>query len=610
MQSFARIDYVMRKSCHNLGRVSPTLTWHDGAFLKHGVPHRILSGSIHYFRIHPDQWEDRLQRVAATGFNTIDTYVAWNFHERDEGSPNFTGPRDLARFVAVAGDLGLDVIVRPGPYICAEWTNGGLPSWLTARTRAPRSSDPVYQDAVARWFDNLLPRLVPLQAAHGGPVVAVQVENEYGSYGDDAAHLDWLRQGLLDRGVTELLYTADGPTEVMLDAGMVEGTLAAATFGSRAAEAEALLASRRPGEPFLCAEFWNGWFDHWGENHHVRSPESAAATLREIIDLGGSVSVYMAHGGTNFGLWAGSNHDGRRVQPTVTSYDSDAPIGEDGRVSEKFSLYREILAPASGRTVESLPALPPTGARHAFTSVQLSPGADLLSLVARGPSARAAAPLSFEELSIDAGLVTYRSSVTLPSHDVHLTVRGLHDRAYVFLDGRALSMLERDDAEPAVLTLPGLGRVAELTLVVEALGRVNYGPLLGEHKGILGGVQVDRRLVHGWDHHLAPLDRWEAPDLNGAPRADLDVEAPADGWLAVPGDGDRFVWLNGTLLGRLWSRGPQRRLYAPAPLWRPGTNRIAVLDLTHPATHVEVHPDPDFGPTEEYVETLPTGVEN
>ncbi|MFE6649878.1 beta-galactosidase family protein, partial [Nocardioides sp. NPDC057772] len=383
--------------------MSPILTWRDSEFLKHGVPHRILSGSIHYFRIHPDLWEDRLQRVAATGFNTIDTYVAWNFHEPDEGSADFTGPRDLARFLTVAGDLGLDVIVRPGPYICAEWTNGGLPSWLTARTRAPRSTDPVYQDAVAGWLDVLLPRLVPLQAAHGGPVVAVQVENEYGSYGDDAAHLAWLRQALLDRGVTELLYTADGPTEVMLDAGMVDGTLAAATFGSRATEAHAMLASRRPGEPFLCAEFWNGWFDHWGENHHVRSPASAAATLREIVDLGGSVSVYMAHGGTNFGLWAGSNHDGRRIQPTVTSYDSDAPVGEDGRVSEKFELYREILAPATGRTVEALPALPPTPARQAFSSAPVSPGADLLSLVTRGPGVRAAGPLSFEQLGVDAG---------------------------------------------------------------------------------------------------------------------------------------------------------------------------------------------------------------
>ncbi len=180
-----------------------------------------------------------------------------------------------------------------------------------------------------------------------------------------------------------------------------------------------------------------------------------------------------------------------------------------------------------------------------------------------------------------------------------------HDRAYVFLDGDPLGTLERDDAEPAVLTLPGLGRAADLTLVVEALGRVNYGPLLGEHKGILGGVQVDRRLVHGWAHHLAPLDRWD--DLDGLPHADLDVEAPADGWLAVPGDGDRYVWLNGTLLGRLWARGPQRRLYAPAPLWHAGANRIAVLDLTDAASHVEVHPDPDFGPSEEYVESLPTG---
>lgn len=204
--------------------------------------------------------------------------------------------------------------------------------------------------------------------------------------------------------------------------------------------------------------------------------------------------------------------------------------------------------------------------------------------------------------------MTYRSSVTLLTHEVQLTVRGLHDRAYVFLDGRVLGLLERDDAEAAVLTLPGLGTAAELTLVVEALGRVNYGPLLGEHKGILGGVQVGRRLVHSWDHHVAPLDRWDGNDLDAVAHAVIEVDGPADGWLAVRGDGDRFVWLNGTLLGRLWTRGPQRRLYAPAPLWQAGANQVAVLDLTHRATYVEVHPDPDFGPTEEYIESLPTGL--
>ncbi|GMA31211.1 hypothetical protein GCM10025875_12030 [Litorihabitans aurantiacus] len=272
-----------------LSAPSPTLTWSANRFHRDGEEVQILSGSVHYFRVHPDQWRDRLQRVKDLGLNTVDTYIPWNFHQpHEDRAPDFTGWRDVERFVRIAGDLGLDVTVRPGPYICAEWSNGGLPAWLTGRGLPLRTPEESFLAPVRAWFSHLVPRLAALQANRGGPIVAVQVENEFGSFGDDRRYPVALAELLRENGITELLFTADGGTELMLDAGAVDGVLTALTLGSRAGAARRLVRARRADEPFLVAEFWNGWFDHWGRPHHVRSPASAAETLAEIVDDGGA----------------------------------------------------------------------------------------------------------------------------------------------------------------------------------------------------------------------------------------------------------------------------------------------------------------------------------
>ncbi|MGP3961172.1 glycoside hydrolase family 35 protein [Nonomuraea sp. 3N208] len=569
------------------------LTWRGRRLYRHGVPHRILSGGLHYFRVHPDLWRDRIRRLADLGLNAVDTYVAWNFHQpREDGVPRFDGWRDVERFIRMVGEEGLDVVVRPGPYICAEWSNGGLPSWLTGRDVTIRSSDPAFTAAVGRWFDELIPRIAALQAAEGGPVVAVQVENEFGSFGDDHAYLRWNREALTVRGIRELLFTADGPTELMQDGGTLPGTLAAVTLGSKPDVARRLLAERRPDEPFVVAEFWNGWFDHWGERHHVRGADSVVHALEEIIADGGSVSIYMAHGGTNFGLWAGANEQEGRLQPTVSSYDSDAPVAEDGTLTAKFFAVREVLgARGPVRMPVRMPTLPPA-------RVPLVHRADLLAglRAVPAPTSTGPRPASFEQLGLDAGMVLHTAHPRIPAGEHRLVLTDVRDRALVFGDDTVLGVVDSGDQE---LPLRGTGDVVRLEVLVENLGRVNYGPGIGRHKGLLGPVLVDRRSVQGWDSTPIALQEWSDAELAravaagpatthaGFAVATMHVDTPADTFLALPGSSRGLVWVNGFLLGRYWEIGPQVTLYCPAPLLRVGENVVTVLEL---------------GPSEEYVE--------
>ena len=556
----------------------------------------MLSGAIHYFRVHPDQWEDRLRRLAAMGANTVDTYIAWNFHEETEGERRFDGWRDLPRFIELAGEVGLDVLLRPSPYICAEWSNGGLPAWLTARVRAIRTSEPEFLAAVDAWFAELLPRIAPLQAANGGPIIAVQIENEYGSFGSDQAYLDHQRDSLRAHGIVEMLTTADGITADMLRHGSVEGALPTFTFGTGVAKAQELVPE---GAALICSELWGGWFDHWGEQHHVRSVESMIGTVDELLAAGGSVSLYMAHGGTNFGLWNGSNWDGI-LQPTVTSYDSDAPIGEDGTLGAKFDALRASFTPFhEGR---ELPAVPPAPRFLAEQTVPLTAEVSLVEALRSLPAGSPAPqPLTFEDLGVAEGVVVYEATTDIPA-GATFTIDGLHDRASVFVNGQRIATLARDGQTSTVIEQGA--RAAVITIAVENLGRINYGPFIGERKGILHGARLGNRFINGWTHRVLPLDEWRprgAAGADGTASAIIDTTEQADAWLAFPGGGKGMVWLNGFLLGRYWEAGPQVTLYAPAPLWRVGRNEVRVLDLDRLGDTVEVRNRPEFGATEEFI---------
>lgn len=581
------------------------LTVEGGQYLRDGQPHQVISGAIHYFRIDPSLWRDRLLRLRALGLNTVETYVAWNLHERTRGQFDFTGPRDLAAFVTLAGELGLDVIVRPGPYICAEWDFGGLPAHLLTEPMDLRTSDPRYLAHVDRWLDAIVPVIAPLQATHGGPVVAVQVENEYGSFGSDKAYLEHVRAGLVARGIDVLLLTTDGGGADWQANGTLPGVLTTATFGSRVEESFGHLRAVQPEGPDTCMEYWHGWFDHWGEEHHTRDAAEAAAVLEEMLARGASVNLYMAHGGTNFGLWNGCNQADGKLQPTTTSYDYDAPVGEAGECGVKFEAFRAVITRHTGATPDAPPPLPARlqPAASGITAwAALLDHLDLFDEPVTSPH-----PAWQEDLGADHGLVHYRGSTWVPPEGRDLVLVDLHDRATVLVDGAYRATLDRNDGEVRLPLLPRPDATPlDIDLVVENQGRTNFGPAVGERKG-LGGVRLGDRWIHGWSSRALRIDadgwtdgvRW-APDRPATQgpvlaRTTVEVDAPADGFLALPGWGKGFVWLNGRLLGRYWEVGPQVTLYAPGAWWRAGTNEVVVCELLAPGDVVEVRDTPELG---------------
>ncbi|MEU6823167.1 beta-galactosidase family protein [Streptomyces atriruber] len=557
-----------------------------------GRPVRLLSGALHYFRVHEAQWGHRLAMLRAMGLNCVETYVPWNLHEPRPGT--YRDVEALGRFLDAAHEAGLWAIVRPGPYICAEWENGGLPHWLTGAVGArARTRDEEYLGHVSRWFRRLLPQVVARQQHLGGPVIMVQVENEYGSYGSDGVYLRRLADLLLAEGVEVPLFTSDGPEDHMLTGGSVPGILATANFGSGARAGFGTLRRHRPKGPLMCMEFWCGWFDHWGTDHVVRDAEDAAAALREILECGASVNLYMAHGGTNFAGWAGANrgggslHDGE-LQPDVTSYDYDAPVDEFGRATPKFWAFRKVLAPYASAPLPEPP--PPPPALEAPASAALTEWCPLDAVLAAlgGPESEHAVPPTFEDLDVDRGLVRYAVTVPGPREPYPLRVRGLRDRAVVYVDGARAGVLT--EGTPTVPE-PVAGH-ARVELWVESLGRVNYGPRTGERKGITGGILHERQYLHGVRARALRLDAFDVPSAvravpaagagEGRPglyRGTVEVDSPGDAALELPGWTRGFVWVNGFNLGRYWSAGPQTTLYVPGPVLRAGANEVWVLEL-------------------------------
>ena len=499
-----------------MSQVSPgSFAIGESDFLLNGRPFRVLAGAIHYFRVHPDHWADRIHKAKLMGLNTIETYVAWNAHSPQRGDFDTAGQLNLARFLDLIAAEGMYAIVRPGPFICAEWDNGGLPGWLFADPAVGvRRNEPLYMSAVAEYFEQLLPIVASRQIDRGGPVILVQIENEYGAYGDDKDYLRALVALNRAGGITVPLTTIDQPTDQMLADGSLPELHKTGSFGSRATERLAVLRRHQSTGPLMCAEFWNGWFDHWGAHHHTTSAEDSARELDDLLATGASVSLYMFTGGTNFGFTNGANDKGV-FQPTVTSYDYDAPLSESGEVTAKYLAFRAVLAKyaaapgaagadaARESTVPAaaLPPLPaPASPAPAFDvvldeSVSLW---DALPELADTSVGWAAELPSMDALGQYTGFALYRSRLT-PGARV-LSFAEVRDRAQVFVDGTAVGVLQRDHHDRSLSLPPG----ERVDLLVEDQGRVNYGPRIGEDKGLIGPATLDGVDLADWQ--VLPLD--------------------------------------------------------------------------------------------------------
>jgi beta-galactosidase len=577
-------------------------------FLLDGEPHRVLSGAIHYFRVHPDHWADRIRKARLMGLNTIETYVAWNLHAPEPGAWDTAGRLDLERFLRTVADERMHAIVRPGPYICAELDNGGLPTWLFADPAVGvRRHEPAFLDAVGTYLDRVLGIVVPLQIDRGGPVVLVQVENEYGAYGDDAEYLDALTDRIRAAGVTVPLTTVDQPQPWMLRNGSRPGLHRTASFGSRALERLATLREHQPTGPLMSSEYWDGWFDSWGDFHHTTSAEESAADLDALLGTGASVNLYMFHGGTNFGLTSGANDRGV-FRPIVTSYDYDAPLDEAGRPTAKYWAYRDVIARHAPVPDERPADAPPAETGESV----LTHGLPFLAALTALPPVETAELPTFATTRPDATMLVHETALHRDAPSV-LRLDGVRDRVHVLADGRRVGILSREFGESVIALPPVAGG---LVLIVESQGRVNYGPRIGEDKGVVGGATLDGEPLTGWrttalreaDLRALSADaRAFAPlgdDATALPgpvfaRAEFAVSEPGDRFLDTTGWGKGIAWVNGFCLGRYWSRPPQRTLYVPGPVLRPGANELVVLELDGaPTVRVRFAADADLGPVD------------
>ena len=543
---------------------------------------RVISGEMHYPRIPREYWRDRLRMARAMGLDTISTYVFWNRHECVRGVYDFDGDNDVAAYLRCAQEEGLDVILRPGPYVCAEWDFGGLPAWLLQDGAAIRTAHESYMQPVRAWLKRLGEELAPLQRVHGGPIAAVQLENEYGAFGNDRLYLQALRDALVSAGFGESpLFTIDQPKD--LAAGSIDELPVAATFapGNPSAEFERVRALRS-NAPLLAGEYWAGWFDHWGEPHHRLDDEMQARDLEWMLRKGCSVNIYMFHGGTNFGFWNGANSsESHPYEPTTTSYDYDAALDEAGRPTRKFQLFREVIAAECERELPSVPPAPATGAIPPFTLTQSC--ALLASDLGNGIHVERPAPM--EAFGQSFGYILYRTTLDGPI-DGEIEIDAVRDYAVIAIDGAVVARLDRRLGESRTRICCAKAR-ARLDILVENGGRINYGPDLPfERKGVTRAVRLDGGELLEWDVQCLPFDNPEAfafvPGVSAAPalyRGVMHVEHPESTFLDVSGLGKGALWINGRNAGRFWNIGPQQKLYVPGAWLHRGGNTVVTLDL-------------------------------
>jgi beta-galactosidase len=573
----------------------------------------IVSGEMHYARIPREYWTARFRTARAMGLNTLSTYVFWNVHEPSAAVFDFSGWRDIAAFVIEAQTAGLNIILRPGPYVCAEWDFGSLPAWLLAGDDlGVRTADDRFMRFVRRWFARLGQELAPLQRSRGGPIVAVQLENEAGAAGNDRSYLVALRAALDDAGLGESPYfTIDQPQDVAAEG--LPGVGVAMTWGAGSA-GTGLEQLRRavPEGPLFCGEYWAGWYDYWGEPRRPLDDASQAAELAAMLAANCSLNVYMIHGGTNFGFWNGANAcDALPYRPVTTSYDYHAAIDEAGRTTPKYHRFRSAIAAATGVEPPPLGDEPSTIALPEF---RLEECASLRELCGAGIATEE--PQTMEYYGQGYGYILYRTEIQGPQIAM-LEFADLRDYAVVFVNGVVEGRLDRRLGQRK-LELRCPGQRAHLDILVENGGRINYGGYLArDRKGAVGPVLYANAALRDWTAHPLPMndlaalrfaaERSDAPHFQ---RGYFEVDRRADSFLDVSSLGKGTLWVNGHHLGRFWNIGPQRSLYLPGVWLKRGRNEVIAFDLlprVRPALRGGTEPLFDQ-PDRKVVSTLPLGV--
>ncbi|QJE98780.1 beta-galactosidase [Luteolibacter luteus] len=576
-----------------------------------GKTFQIRCGELHFARVPKEYWRHRLQLCKAMGLNAVCAYLFWNLHEFEKGKYHWEGQADAAEFCKLAQEEGLWVILRPGPYACAEWDGGGLPWWLLKKPdMALRSRDPDFMTASRAWLAEVGRVLGPMQVSKGGPILMAQVENEYGFYGKDAEYMGMMRQSMIDAGFDIPLFACN-PTG-NLHNGKRDDLFNVVNFGSDPQTGFKKLREVQPTGPLMCGEFYPGWFDTWGAPHHLGNTDRYLADLEYMLKEGASFSIYMAHGGTSFGMWAGAD---RPFKPDTSSYDYDAPVSEAGWIGEKFDRTRNLMSRylLPGETIPDPPAPIPAQEIAGFALTETAAVFQNLPQPVKD-----SAPRHMEAYDQGHGCAVYR--VTLPAGPAAtLHIEQLHDFGWVYLDGKEVGIMDRRSRRFQV-RLPERKAPAQLDILVETMGHVNFGTEIHDRKGIHGKVTLQEGskqtdITGEWSVYPLKLDeallaslKWKS-DAAGSPgpkfwRGSFNAGKKADTFLDLRNWGKGVVWVNGHCLARYWNIGPTQTAYLPGAWLKEGANEVVILDLLGPAKPVlaglakpildELHPDLDF----------------
>ena len=570
-------------------------------FLLNGQPFVVKAAELHYPRIPKPYWEHRIQMCKALGMNTICLYVFWNAHEPQPGQFDFSGQNDLAAFCRLCQENGMYVILRPGPYVCAEWEMGGLPWWLLKKKDVRlREEDPYFLERVNLFEEAVAGQVAGLTVQNGGPIIMVQVENEYGSYGESKSYVSKVRDIVRRHFGHEItLFQCDWSSNFTLNG--LDDLVWTMNFGTGANidQQFARLKQLRPDSPLMCSEFWSGWFDKWGANHETRPAADMIAGIDEMLSKGISFSLYMTHGGTNWGHWAGANSPG--FAPDVTSYDYDAPINEAGQTTPKYWELRKTLSKyTQGKRLPKVPSAIPTIAIPAFQFTEVAPLFSNLPQPKQDEQIR-----TMEAYDQGFGSILYRTKLPRLDQPAVLHINEAHDYAQVFVDGKYMGKLDRRNGEKQ-LTLPACPAGGTLDILVEAMGRINFGRAIKDFKGITDRVElmidIDGRSF------VSNLKQWEVFNLEdryenyqqmkfqpiaeakattgerlpGCYRATFQVKKPGDTFLNFETWGKGLVYVNGHGMGRIWEIGPQQTLYVPGCWLKAGENEVLVFDIVGP----------------------------